>query len=157
MMPDSLLVTVATRPAPQGSKNCSCRGGRAIMFEQTSKHLKPFRRDVKEAAIAAMDGRDPMLGPLCLTVTFVLQRPASSKFVDYPAGTPDLSKLTRALEDAFTDAKVWGDDAQVCELHVSKVWTDSPGALSHSGVSATVSRLLPADVLLPLEAGLEAP
>lgn len=53
----------------------------------------------------------------------------------YPAGTPDLSKLCRATEDALTDAGVvWADDAQVVEYtRLAKVYAGQPGELAVPG------------------------
>ena len=42
----------------------------------------------------------------------------------YPTKPPDLDKLTRAIFDSLTDARVWVDDAQVCSMLIRKRWTD---------------------------------
>lgn len=142
-IPPCRVIEVRFRPAPQGSKRCFCRGGKATMLEETSKHLKPFRKAVTAEARALYPtvAVPPLDGPLVVTLTFALERPAKTKFGDRPWGTPDLSKLVRAVEDALTDSEVWGDDAQVVELHTAKGWAGAPGFLSVPGVLITISRL----------------
>jgi len=112
---------VVGRPAPQGSKTPTKYGG----FRESSKYLKPWRDAVVLAAtLAKCNEHDflPFAGPVRLNVTFFIERPKSTKWKQYPAGTPDLSKLLRAVEDALTTANVWVDDALVVEATVRKVW-----------------------------------
>lgn len=52
-----------------------------------------------------------------------------------PAGKPDVDKLSRAVLDAISSTKtVWGDDAQVTDLHAIKRYTElgeKPGCHIH--------------------------
>lgn len=119
-----LRFQVFGRPAPQGSKTPTKYGG----FRESSKYLKPWRDAVALAAKQAMNEAqvfEPFSGPVSLNLTFFIERPAKSKWGVYPAGTPDLSKLLRAVEDALTSAGVWADDALVVKAKVSKLWTGS--------------------------------
>lgn len=112
---------VVGRPAPQGSKTPTKYGG----FRESSKYLKPWRDAVVLAAVSAKANEydfDPFDGPVRLSVTFFIERPKTTKWKRYPAGTPDLSKLLRGVEDALTTANVWVDDALVVEANVRKVW-----------------------------------
>ncbi|MFI6979337.1 RusA family crossover junction endodeoxyribonuclease [Embleya sp. NPDC050154] len=125
-LPDITIVVRGT-PAPQGSKR-HVGGGRMI---EMSRKVKPWRQDVKAAAIEAIDAHidwTPLDGPLSVAMTItVREQPASrptwwpkgirwSKSLRWrPASTPDLSKLLRSTEDALTDAGVWRDDARVVE------------------------------------------
>jgi Holliday junction resolvase RusA-like endonuclease len=71
-----------------------------------------------------MNGAEPMRGALGLSLTFYAQRPRTHYGTGKNAGTvkpnavkapivrPDVTKLTRAVEDACTSI-VWRDDAQV--------------------------------------------
>jgi len=59
-------------PAPQGSKRSL---GNGIMIE-SSKKVRPWRTDVKEAAKAAYQG-PPINQPVHITVTFWFARPKS--------------------------------------------------------------------------------
>lgn len=100
---------------------------------------KAWRQDVKSVAFAAMEGAPPFGGPLRLAVTFILTRPKGHHGTGrncatikdsapaYPQTKPDATKLLRGLEDACTGI-VWGDDAQIVDQHVCKVYGDHPGA-----------------------------
>lgn len=113
---------VEGRPSPQGSKSPG-RGGR---FYEASKHLPAWRLAVKTAASLARlkhELGEPISQPVCLEVVFFIERPAKTKWPRYPAGTPDLSKLIRAVEDSITQAGIWADDALVVRVIASKVWT----------------------------------
>lgn len=132
---------VEGRPAPQGSKTPTKYGG----FRESSKYLKPWRDAVVLAAtlVKAEDGFfKPFDGPVRLNVTFFIERPKSTKWGRYPAGTPDLSKLMRSTEDALTAAGVWVDDALVVKASVEKLWTSSdPGSYPKPGCFIAVEAL----------------
>mgnify|MGYP001584134830 FL=1 len=74
--------------------------------------------------------------PVYLGIEYIFPRlkrhPTSPLSLPPPPHTskPDGSKLQRAVEDALTDAGVWGDDAQVCKWHGVKRYAlvgESPG------------------------------
>lgn len=105
----------------------------------------PWRTAVREAAVAHRQKHDieTLEGPLALSVTFLMPRPASVKPAKrpYPHVTPDLSKLIRGLEDAITESGLWRDDCQVVlyrnvgKLYANEDVTGSPGAI------VTISKL----------------
>lgn len=120
-------------PATQGSKRpfVNKKTGKAIVVEDC-KQNRPWRTDVKAFASEAYDG--PLLdGPLRLTAEFRLPRPKghygsgrNAELVKpnspaYPNVKPDLSKLTRALEDALKGV-IWLDDSQVVAHDIRKVY-----------------------------------
>lgn len=121
-------------PRPQGSKR---HVGNGVLIE-SSAGLKAWRHRVRtRAALAAHEVDGCIDGPVRLTLTFYLQRPASqhvagdrnrpvkARYADArPTTTPDLSKLLRAVEDAITDAGLWRDDSIVVEVVASKVYAD---------------------------------
>lgn len=133
--PADLIITVHGTPAPQGSKR---HVGGGVMIE-SSKKVKPWRQDVKAAALAALElegatiggtqlHRPPLDGPLAASMVFTVRHRPAGKPTWWPAGlrwakalmwrpasTPDLSKLLRSTEDALTDAGAWKDDARVVE------------------------------------------
>jgi len=134
-----IVLTVFGSPAPQGSKKFvgTTASGRGLMAE-SSKKVKPWRQDVKAAAIAAMSGRPPLDGPLVAVMTFTLPKPTSAPKSrrTWPCRKPDASKLARSTEDALTDAGMWVDDARSVTLVVRKVFPgegedalQSPGAV----------------------------
>lgn len=154
---DSIRIVVRGRPAPQGSKR-ALGPGRMI---EMSTHVKPWREDVKAAAIDArlrakvMSGEPdrageslmvpPMDGPLVVSMVFTMRKPlgAPKRRRTWPDRTPDLSKLCRATEDALTDAGVWADDARVVEYaRLAKVYPgEDPQALEVPGCSILVCRI----------------
>jgi len=121
----AITITVYGQAAPQGSKR---HVGRGVMIE-SSKKVKPWRQDVKAAALTVIEtlpGWAPLDGPLSVSMTFAFARPkghfGTGRNADRlkpsapprPAGVPDLSKLVRSTEDALTGS-VWADDARVVE------------------------------------------
>jgi len=146
-----LTITVCGRPAPQGSKR---HAGNGVMVE-SSKAVKPWREDVKQAGLEATGwGERPCLdGPLRVSMVFTFGRPASHYGTGRTAGRlkpsaplaphvyPDLSKLARATEDALTDARVWRDDSRVVEYtRLAKVYI-GPGTIATPGAVITIEQL----------------
>lgn len=119
----AISITVRGLPAPQGSKR---HLGRGVLVESSAK-VKPWRQDVKYAALEAVGDDWTLLdGPLVASMTFSFARPKGHCRTGRnghllragaplrPAGMPDLSKLLRSTEDALTGT-VWTDDARVVE------------------------------------------
>lgn len=139
-----MRIVVYGSPAPQGSKSFKGtfvgKDGRThgIMAE-SSKKVKPWRNDVKDAALLVRNGAAPLDGPLKVRMVFTVPKPASSPKSrrTYPMRKPDVSKLARSTEDALTDAGIWADDARIIEyVRLAKVFPgedvdalESPGAL----------------------------
>jgi Holliday junction resolvase RusA-like endonuclease len=146
-----LTITVYGVPGPQGSKR---HVGNGRMIEM-SKKVKPWRQDVKHAAIdaaAQIPGWLPLDGPLAVSMVFTVRdRPAgkpawwpagarwSKTLMWRPASTPDLSKLCRATEDALTGV-AWKDDARVVEYRrLAKYYVGDPaGGLDVLGTTGCV-------------------
>lgn len=119
-------------PAPQGSKRAITNRytGKAAMVE-SSKRVKPWRADIRAAAEGCMADTPPLVGPMSMTVTFVMPRPkghyGSGRNADvlkdsaprWPIGKPDLDKLLRAALDGMTGI-VYVDDSQIIQLQVVK-------------------------------------
>lgn len=117
-MTRTLSIQVNGIPAPQGSKR---HVGRGILIE-SSKKVKPWREDVRAAAIdAAGDGWEPLEGAVEVWVTFYLPQPKTlPKRVYFPIKRPDLDKLARSTMDALTSAGIYIDDSRVTDLHILK-------------------------------------
>ena len=168
-----LTLTVIGLPAPQGSKKgfYNRTTGRVQMVE-SSKKVKPWRQDVKAAALneiaatgSTVGGWEQLVGPVHLAITFYLPRPGYHYRTGQHAGElkpnapvyvdkkPDLSKLIRSTEDALTEAGVYRDDAQVTELAVVKKyaggrWTE----LTTPGAMITVTSMAPVPGAAPVAA-----
>jgi Holliday junction resolvase RusA-like endonuclease len=125
--------TVAGVAAPAGSKRgfVNPRTGKVIITDM-SRRKAPWMAVVAEAARAAMTG-GLLEGPLGLTVSFVLPRPAGhygkgrnaavlrAGAPVRPAVAPDCTKLLRAVEDALKGI-VWRDDSQVVAQYAEKLY-----------------------------------
>jgi Holliday junction resolvase RusA-like endonuclease len=139
----SLSLVIYGLPAPQGSKKFVglAKSGRGILVE-SSKKVRPWRQDVKAAAIFWRDGADPIDAPVRVRMVFTMPKPASApkRKVTFPCRMPDLSKLARSTEDALTDAGVWKDDARIVEYtRLAKVYPgEDPEALESPGVRIQV-------------------
>jgi len=141
----TIEITVYGNPAPQGSKKfVGVINGHGMMVE-SSKKVKPWRQDVKAAALAARAGAPPIDGPVIARMVFTMPKPASApkRKRTYPDKKPDLSKLVRSTEDALTEAGIWRDDARVCEyVRVAKVYpNEDPESLDSPGVRITIEKI----------------
>lgn len=143
-----LTFTVHGLPAAQGSKRyLGVKGGKGITVE-SSKRVAPWRADVRDAALTALDDArladyagavDLWDAALSVNITFNMPRPKSHYRTGRnahllrdgaptrPAGRPDVDKLTRAILDALSGI-VWRDDSQVVDITASKLYGD-PGAV----------------------------
>lgn len=132
--------------APQGSKR---HVGHGVMVE-SSKKVKPWREDVKAAAIAAREAGALLLdGPIAVRMVFTLPRPASAtKKRLHPTTYPDVSKLARSTEDAISKV-LWADDARVVEyVRLAKVWAGyDDEALPMPGVLVMAELIIPGEWL----------
>lgn len=146
-------------PGPQGSKTFKGRSrtGKAIMVE-SSKKVKPWREDVRAAALTALNDlpaelRDmfPLDGPIAGRFVFTLPKPASAPKTrrTWPIRYPDTSKLLRSTEDALTTAGVWVDDARLVEFdRLAKVYPgEDPEALDRPGALIVLRRVMDGLVL----------
>lgn len=139
-MVHELTVTVAGKPAPQGSK---ARGRNGGLYDM-SKGLESWRRAValtvrnalSHDALAGMEHwpAGARTGPVAATVVFLLARPADhyrtgahagvvkSSAPLHPATRPDVDKLARAVLDGLTMSGAIKDDGQVVTLSAVKAY-----------------------------------
>lgn len=148
----AITITVHGLPAPQGSKR---HVGRGVMVE-SSKKVKPWRQDVKHAALRETEALDWTVldGPLAVAMTFTFDRPKGhyrtgrnahllrDAAPTRPSGMPDLSKLARSTEDALTGV-VWKDDARVVEYVRLGKWYAGTDAVDVLPVPGCVIRVWP--------------
>lgn len=136
-----IAFTVYGTPAPQGSKR---HVGGGVMIE-SSKKVKPWRQDVKYAALEAINGIDglPIDGPIRINITFTLARPKSAKKGATPCKKPDIDKLIRSTFDAIGEAGIWADDARVISVLAEKIYVGDPHALSSPGAIIGLSEIRP--------------
>ena len=129
---------VIGKPAPQGSKRAFVRNGRANLVEVAGATLKAWRADVEAAARAARAEGTILEDPVEVHIGFRLPRPKSRPDGDWHGTRPDVDKLTRAVLDAMTTARVWVDDCLVADLRVWKRYTP---AGSDPGAAISVRRI----------------
>lgn len=122
--------TVYGVAAPAGSKTRASSGDK-VWTRDSSKRSYPWKRDVKQVAGEAMEGRELLAGPLFMGLVFY--RPRSKTHFGtgrnlgvlkesaptYPLTKPDLLKTARAIEDALTGV-VYRDDAQIVVERLEK-------------------------------------
>jgi crossover junction endodeoxyribonuclease RusA len=146
------MLTVYGTPAPQGSKNRNAAGA---LYESSAK-VKPWRQDVKTAALDALHHDDAWTAlncPVRLDMQFTVRRPKhhfgtgrnagrlKPSAPQFPTSTPDLDKLVRCTQDALKDAGVVSDDSVVAQLSVAKVYVLTGDALRTPGAVIKVWRL----------------
>jgi Holliday junction resolvase RusA-like endonuclease len=122
--PKEFIFAVQHRAAPQGSKDLRTKADGSKYMAESSAGVKPFRTAVRRAALNA--DRPQFLGPVLVGIVFEFKQ-AKSNEDPYPTGRNigDLDKLTRAVLDALTEAKVIEDDSFV----VGWLGTDEPSKL----------------------------
>lgn len=144
-------------PAPQGSKNMMRHRstGKMIMVESAAKTLKPWRKAVRDAAMAevakAGNGFYPLTRPVQVRAVFFLQRPKShyrtgkcaGQLKDSAPAHPDtrgfdVDKLVRAALDSLTGV-AYQDDSLVVVLSARKMYADGDQALATPGAWIYVS------------------
>jgi len=130
-------------PATAGSKTpfiykSKKDGKNRVAMAPANKRQKPWMATIKAFATDAYKG-DLITGPVMLSIDFCLPRPKShygtGKNSDmlkksapfYPIIKPDLTKLTRAVEDALKGI-IWRDDSQVVHQEIDKDYGRRPGA-----------------------------
>lgn len=136
---------VQGKPATQGSKRAiwNKKANRAMVLDDNPQN-KPWRSDVRDRALEAMNGALPLEGPIELVLQFRLARPKGhfksghslrGNAPSYPCGRPDGGKMARSVEDACTGV-IWVDDSQVVRGRTCKDYSDD----SREGVLITISR-----------------
>ena len=126
------------KPRSAGSKSgfYNKKTGKIIMAP-AGKYQKPWMESVKCAAIeAGYNGEVLLEGPVHLRINFCFLRPKGHFKKDgsltksarpYPTVKPDLTKLTRAAEDALTGL-IFRDDTQVIRQTTGKDYGQPEGA-----------------------------
>jgi crossover junction endodeoxyribonuclease RusA len=126
MTPDAegFTFVVLGRAAPQGSKALHTKANGQKYMKESSDRVHPWRKKIMLATKGA-DGRPLAMfgGPVVIDIEFEFVKPKSNTD-DYPTAhnIGDGDKLTRAVWDALTQAKVINDDAFCVAWSGSKHW-----------------------------------
>lgn len=117
-----------------GSKSAFKSKDGRVHLTHAGKYSKGWMDSVKWFAIQQYGQRTVLLaGPITLKLIFFMARPKghfrTGKYAgelkasapEHPTTKPDLTKLTRAVEDAITGI-IWKDDSQVVRQDTEKVY-----------------------------------
>jgi Holliday junction resolvase RusA-like endonuclease len=130
---------------PKGSHKALLIAGHARLAPESSGE-RGWRHVVNDAALRAMHAARlaPLDCPLEMHLVFYSARPKSHYRTNgalkpnapaRPTSAPDADKLARSVGDALNGV-VYRDDALICELRISKLYTDE--AQPYVGVRVTV-------------------
>lgn len=120
-----ISIHVEGEPIPMGSKIAGVtKDGKPYLRDSNSKNLRAWQKAVYDAA-DAVAGAAELKGAIEVNLFFRLRAP-KTLVRSQPCVKPDLDKLVRSTLDPLTKCAVWGDDAQVCSMNVSKTYA-SPG------------------------------
>ena len=116
------------------------RSGGSGSVRFTPKRQRDFMALVKLAAHKAMDGEPPLDGPIELQIRATYRVPASwskkrAATARWRTARPDADNIAKIIADAINEI-VYGDDAQVVNLTVQKVY----GPIA--GVTVSAMRLV---------------
>ncbi len=127
-MNDRLDFMVTGLPIPQGSMVARLVKGRPTVVHRDGPELKAWRKKIAAIARVHMQFRRPWASqaPVAVSLLFEIER-GKTVTRPRPSVVPDIDKLARAALDALTEARVWGDDAQVVDLHVHEFYSPTPG------------------------------
>lgn len=134
--PDVQIIAIG-RPKPKGSLR---HVGRGRMVEQLEGSA-PWREAVKWAAVrSAIRTLD---GPLLLDAIVTVPKPASApkrrRTWPITRSSGDIDKHARNILDALDDASAYGDDSQVVDLRIRKVYPlEGDGALAMPGAAIRI-------------------
>lgn len=141
----TIFFTVSGLPKPAGSKRGFAikKGGAytgKVAVIDACKGSRDWKHDVKQAALTYIKGADfaPLTCPIEVDFVFIMPRPkchygtgknesnlkSSAPF--FPAGKPDVLKLSRGVEDALTGI-IWKDDSQIVTEKLTKRYGAMPG------------------------------
>jgi len=130
---ETISFVVYGEPIPQGSTRAFIpKGWKRPIITADNKRTKPWRQDVKAAALEAMEKANvPLMGKgvaVSLACHFYFVRPKSAKSsVIHKTTRPDLDKLVRSVGDALKGI-VYEDDSQVVSLSLIKEFAPRPHA-----------------------------
>jgi Holliday junction resolvase RusA-like endonuclease len=137
-----LTFVVYGEAATQGSFRALVSKGtkHAIVVKDNKKAQTDWRANVRDEVRKVMDGRDPMQGPVVLTMVITRPKPVSEpkRKPSWPWRKPDWDKLARAISDGLKDGGAYRDDAQVVKAVVVKAYPVSRDQreLSYDGTEA---------------------
>jgi Holliday junction resolvase RusA-like endonuclease len=120
-------------PVAKGRARISTRGGKVRSF--TPPKTVAFEGLVALAAERAMEGADPLSGPVSLTLfvqlpiaqSWSLKKKTAALAGDIsPCGRPDIDNYVKSIADGGNGI-LWNDDGQITMLLATKRYAEIPG------------------------------
>lgn len=131
-----IVVTLRGEPVGKGrprARLVTPRSGRQFITMYTPAETRNYETALALAAKVAMRGRPPLQGPLSVVITASFSVPASwsqrQRTAAYagtvlPTKKPDFDNIGKIVDALNTI--VWGDDSQVVDARVVKVYAADP-------------------------------
>lgn len=93
---------------------------------------------VRQMASLEMRGKPPLAGPLSLHIRMVRNYPKSwrkkQRLARWVTGKPDCDNVLKLIADAMNGI-VYGDDAQIAQVLVSRIYDASAGECVRIGIA----------------------
>lgn len=138
MTADASAVVIVLRGEPIGkgrprARMVTPRAGVPFVSMYTPAETRAYEGALSLVARAAMRGKPPLAGPLCVTVTASFpvptswsqrQRTAAYAGTVLPTKKPDPDNILKIIDALNTI--VWGDDSQIVDARVVKVYAVEP-------------------------------
>lgn len=119
-----IRIEVPGQPVAKGRAKFAVINGQAHAY--TPAKTVHYEAGVAMMGKAAMAGKQPLEGPLSVTLFAQFMTPKrGKKDGDYHTGRPDADNLAKAANDALNGI-VWRDDAQIASMQVIKTYANSP-------------------------------
>ena len=123
---------VAGLPKPQPRAKARAFAGHAQTYNpKTADDWKTIIRHEAGKAWKSTGDENPWSGPLCVNLTFYFPRPKAHFRTNgelkptaptWHTTKPDRDNSDKAVLDALTNLGIWGDDKQVCDGRIKKVY-----------------------------------
>lgn len=123
-------------PAAQGRPRCRClRMGKRAVPQIYNPHSADEWKARVEIIARPHAPKSPLLGPIRMTATFLLPRPQThyrraglrEDAPSWHTSKPDADNFIKAVKDALTAIRLWGDDSLVCDERTIKIYDETPG------------------------------
>lgn len=126
-----ITFTVPGTPVAKGRPRFARRG--AFVSAYTDSKTASYENLVKVKAEEAMQGKTLFDGAVWVGIALYITPPASwsqkkqRQALDgeiFPTSKPDVDNVVKGIFDAMNDI-VWGDDKQVCDVHIMKRYSQT--------------------------------
>lgn len=123
-----MIITIPGTPVGKGRPKFSSRGG--FVRAYTPKKTATYEELVQQHGNLAMQGAEPMQGPLSVDMVVCMPIPeswpkkrkqAAIAEVELPTTKPDIDNIVKGVFDALNGI-AWQDDKQVVTLKVKKIY-----------------------------------